>query len=61
MDFHDFPKFIGKSGVYLVHPPSSVQAYSGVARSGVRVRCGYQLVKQAEVLWRVSRRVPLDW
>ena len=21
MDFHDFPRILGKSGVYLIHPP----------------------------------------
>ena len=21
MDFHDFPKILGKSGVYFIHPP----------------------------------------
>ena len=27
MGFHDFPRFLGKSDVYLYHPPSYVHAY----------------------------------
>ena len=27
MGIHGFPRFLGKSGVYLIQPPSCVQAY----------------------------------
>ena len=39
MDFHDFPRFLGKSGMDLMYPPPSyVQAYSDGLSSSPRAR-----------------------
>ena len=55
MDFHDFPMFLGKSGVDLFHPPSYVRAYSHLAAAEV-----YGFGVEAEFPQLIERMIACD-